>query len=71
MVNEIEPFLDINDVSRITGRSIAALRLDAMYRQGIPFYKIGRLVRYRKSEVEAWLSAQRVVTQPIASAEVA
>lgn len=27
-----------------------------------PYYKIGRELRFRKSEVDAWLNAQRCVT---------
>lgn len=28
---------------------------------GVPFIKIGRSVRYRKSDIRAWLNAQPVV----------
>lgn len=31
-------------------------------RYGLPFFKIGRLVRYSRSDVEAWRDSRRVVS---------
>jgi len=31
---------------------------------GIPFYKLGRSVRYRKDELDAWMQSRRVAVEP-------
>jgi excisionase family DNA binding protein len=40
----------------ITPRHLRELR----YRRDIPFVKVGRLVRFRPAEVDAWLEANTV-----------
>ena len=55
----IEPHLTDNDVSRITGRARSTLQKDRVAGGGIPFVKIGRLVRYRPSDVENYLVSLR------------
>lgn len=40
-------WIDEKIVSKITGRAIQTLRNDRFHRRGIPYYKIGRSVRYR------------------------
>jgi hypothetical protein len=37
-------------------RSRSSLQKDQLKGSGIPFIRIGRLVRYRASDVEAWLA---------------
>lgn len=57
--------------ARYIGMSISYLRCDRMngHREGRtpgpPFVKIGRAVRYLKSDLDAWLMAHRVVQQPV------
>lgn len=41
--------------------SIYTVERDRWVGTGVPFIKIGRLVRYRKSDIRAWLAAQPVV----------
>lgn len=36
------------------------LQLDRTTKRNIPFVKIGRLVRYRKADLDAYISAQTV-----------
>jgi len=36
------------------------LQLDRVSKRAIPFIKIGRLVRYRKADLDAYISAQTV-----------
>lgn len=31
-----------------------------VYERRVPFYKVGRLVRFRSSELDRWLEARRV-----------
>jgi predicted DNA-binding transcriptional regulator AlpA len=49
-------------VSDLTGRKPATLRNDRHYKQGIPYIKAGRSVRYDYDEVIAWMEARRVRT---------
>lgn len=53
-------FINEAEVSRITGRAVPTLRNDRHKGQGIPFYKLGRSVRYRLDEILAFMSEHRV-----------
>ena len=52
---QIEPLLDEYECSRITGRSVASLRRDRLCGTGIPYVKLQALVRYRPSDVRAYI----------------
>lgn len=43
-------------VSEIVGMSVAWLRKQRYSGQGIPSMKVGRSVRYRKDDVDAWIN---------------
>lgn len=43
-------------VAAIRDCSLATLERDRWIGIGIPFIKMGRLVRYRKSDIKAWLN---------------
>jgi predicted DNA-binding transcriptional regulator AlpA len=49
-------------VSEIYGLSIPYLRRARRERRGPRFLKVGKLVRYRKADVEAYLAAHMVET---------
>jgi excisionase family DNA binding protein len=55
------------DVARITRRSVSAID-KAVSARKLPFVKIQRHVRFRPSDIEAWIAAQVVqaisVTSP-------
>jgi predicted DNA-binding transcriptional regulator AlpA len=53
----LDPLLSDRDVEKITGRARSTLQKDRVSGSGIPFVRIGRLVRYRQSDVEAYLEA--------------
>jgi predicted DNA-binding transcriptional regulator AlpA len=53
----IEPLLSDKDVETLTGRARSTLQKDRVTGTGIPFVRIGRLVRYRQSDVTAFLDA--------------
>lgn len=48
--------IDDREVARLTGRARPTLQKDRLYGKGIPFVRFGRLVRYRMSDVNRWLS---------------
>ena len=53
----IDPLLSDREVSRIVGRAVSTLQKDRVLGTGIQFIKIGRLIRYRQSDVAAYLTA--------------
>jgi hypothetical protein len=53
----LDPLLSEIDVARITGRARSTLQKDRVSGAGIPFVRIGRLVRYRPADVAAYLDA--------------
>jgi hypothetical protein len=50
------PLLTDYDVERRTGRARPTLQKDRVAGRGIPFVKIGRLVRYRPEDVDAYIA---------------
>ena len=54
--NEIERLLDEREYAAITGRSIASARRDRLLGKGCPYVKLGFLVRYRPSDVRAYIA---------------
>lgn len=58
---------EVARTARLTTRTMEALRVSG---GGPPFLRIGRAVRYRRSDVEAWLAARvRRSTSERASSE--
>jgi predicted DNA-binding transcriptional regulator AlpA len=53
----LDPLLSDRDVEKITGRARSTLQKDRVTGIGIRFVRIGRLVRYRQSDVTAFLDA--------------
>jgi len=53
----LDPLLSDRDVETITGRARSTLQKDRVTGDGIPFVRIGRLVRYRQSDVAAFLAS--------------
>jgi excisionase family DNA binding protein len=51
----METLWDIGELGRKAGIKVATLR-KYVARREIPFVKVGRLVRFRPSEIESWLS---------------
>jgi predicted DNA-binding transcriptional regulator AlpA len=45
------------EVSQITSRARSTLQKDRLVGGGIPYVYVGRLVRYRASDVEAYIAA--------------
>ena len=53
----LDRLLSDRDVEKITGRARSTLQKDRVSGSGIPFIRIGRLVRYRQSDVDAFLDS--------------
>jgi predicted DNA-binding transcriptional regulator AlpA len=55
-----ENLLDDHDLARITGRARSCWQKDRVAGTGPKFIRVGRLVRYREDDVNAWLAARTV-----------
>jgi hypothetical protein len=64
MIQAQDRFVSDKEVAKITGRAVQTLRNDRFRKQGIPYSKIGRLCRYRLSDVLAFCESKRIETDP-------
>jgi hypothetical protein len=53
----LDLLLSDRDVEKATGRARSTLQKDRVAGIGIPFIRFGRLVRYRQSDVSAYLGS--------------
>jgi len=58
----MERFLSEVEVSEITGRALQTLRNERHRGQGIPYYKVGRSVRYSMADIRQFMQACRIET---------
>jgi excisionase family DNA binding protein len=63
----MEPYLTVKDVALLLQLSVQTIRCYTMNRE-IPFHKMNRAVRYKKSEIEVWFE-KRGTTKGRAIAE--
>ena len=60
--DDLPRYVDEKEVHKITGRSLPALRADRCKRQGIPYSKFGRSVKYNLQDVLEYMKTHRVRT---------
>ena len=63
----LDPLLSDREVAKITGRARSTLQKDRVAGTGIPYVRIGRLVRYRLVDVAAYidtLALHRSTSEP-------
>ena len=60
LIVDTDPKLTSAETAKMLGRSEASVIRDRMLGKGCPYIKIGRLVRYRKSDVLAYLDEHRL-----------
>lgn len=53
-------YVNEHEVARITGRSVSTLRNERCQCKGMPYYKIGKSVRYLLSEVYDIMESKRI-----------
>jgi predicted DNA-binding transcriptional regulator AlpA len=53
----LDQLLSDREVAMLTGRARSSLQKDRSYGGGIPFIRLGRLIRYRSSDVDAYIAA--------------
>ncbi|HEV7911389.1 MAG TPA: helix-turn-helix domain-containing protein [Methylocella sp.] len=61
---ELETLIDEIELAKVLGRPVPTLQKDRHARKGLPYIKIGRHVRYRPSDVKAWLDAHERRAHP-------
>lgn len=61
--NDDDKLLTRPEVAERYGISRRYLEIAVVRGEGPPLIRIGRAVRYRSSDVKAWIEAQRVVPQ--------
>jgi predicted DNA-binding transcriptional regulator AlpA len=54
--------LNEREAAEVVGCSVALMRKWRLFREGPPYVKIGRLVRYRQADLDAFLDAHLVAT---------
>ncbi len=54
-VDMVDALLTEHEVSRVIGRAVSTLQKDRVEGRGVPFVRVGRLVRYRESDVQAYI----------------
>lgn len=52
-----DELIDEREVARAQRRSVAAVRNDRLRHKGVPFVKIGRSVRYRRSDLQKYIAS--------------
>lgn len=57
---KLQQWLTEKMVSEITGRAPQTLRNDRVKRQGIPYSKIGRSVRYKMEDIVNYMESRKV-----------
>jgi predicted DNA-binding transcriptional regulator AlpA len=53
---DVDRLLNEREYAAITGRSVASARRDRLLGKGCPYVKLGYLVRYRRSDVRAYIA---------------
>lgn len=53
-------WLNEKQVAELTGISLSTLRKHRFFSEGLPYYKVGRSVRYKHSDVISFMEARRI-----------
>ena len=64
-MKEFSKYLTEIEVSEITGISKSCLQQNRWLRKGLPYIKIKRSVRYKESDIMAYLDQLKVQTKPL------
>lgn len=60
-----ERWLDEKRVSEMIGLSLSTLRKQRFSSVGIPYYKLGRAVRYKLADVISYMESKRVMVRQL------
>lgn len=63
-----EPLITDVEAAPLVGLALQTIRNDRINRRfGIPFYRLGKSIRYKRSDLEAWVAKRAVATEPEAA----
>ena len=65
-VSRDERWLDEKRVSEMIGLSLSTLRKQRFLSVGIPYYKLGRAVRYKLDDVISYMESKRIIVRGVA-----
>jgi hypothetical protein len=51
------------DLARWINRSLGSIRRDRLLQRGVPFVRVGHLIRYRRADIVAYLEANTQKTE--------
>lgn len=64
--NQVSGFLKIQEIAGYLGIKVSTI-YSLVERKGIPHYKVGRLVRFKKFEIDEWMAGQK---EPVVDVKV-
>lgn len=64
-MKDLKTYYTEAEVSEITQRKLPTLRNDRHLCRGIPYIKLGRLVRYNPDDVHAYMQSHRIDPETI------
>lgn len=56
----MQQLINEKNLSKILGKSLQTLRNDRFLRRGVPYFKVGRSVRYSTDDVKNYLEKSRI-----------
>ena len=62
-MENVPVWVNEKEASDITKRAIQTLRNDRFAGKGIPYYKVGRSVRYRLEDIINYMEARKIPTE--------
>lgn len=55
-----EPLISAQELAQLLGVKLSTI-YDWVHTRKISFYKVGRLVKFKRSEIDRWLESQKVM----------
>ena len=56
-----QQYLTEKQTAKLTGRALSTLRNERSKGIGLPYYKIGRSVRYSENDIVEWMETKKIV----------
>lgn len=56
----MQQLINEKNLSKILGKSLQTLRNDRFLKKGVPYFKIGRSIRYSIDDVENYIEKSRI-----------
>jgi len=60
-MENLPQFLTEKQTAKLTGRALSTLRNERSKGVGLPYYKVGRSVRYSENDIVEWMETKKIV----------